>query len=55
MHVKGDRQVLAPHEWPKPVKHFLLTGATLLVILAYMLLCAGSTLLVAALLSQIRP
>ena len=55
MHVKGDRQVLAPHEWPKPVKRFLLTGATLLVVLAYMLLCAGSTLLVVALVSQVRP
>jgi len=55
MHMKGDRQVITPHEWPKPVKHFVLTGATLLVILAYVLLCAGSTLLVAALLSQVRP
>jgi hypothetical protein len=47
--------MLAPHDWPEPVKRFLLTGATLLVILAYMLLCAGSALLTAALFSQIRP
>jgi hypothetical protein len=45
--------MLAPHDWPKPVKRFLLTGATLLVILAYALLCAGGALLTAALLSQI--
>jgi hypothetical protein len=53
--MKGGCQMFAPHDWPRPVKHVLLTGATLLVVLAYMLLCAGSTLLVAALLSQIRP
>ncbi len=47
--------MLAPHDWPKPVKRLLLTGATLLVILAYVLLCVGSLLLTAALFSQIRP
>lgn len=47
--------MLAPHEWPKVVKRFLLTSATLLVILAYMLLCIGSVLLAAALFSQIGP
>jgi hypothetical protein len=41
--------MLAPHDWPRPVKHLLLTGATLLVILAYILLCAGSAFLTAAL------
>lgn len=47
--------MLAPHDWPKPVKQLVFTGAILLVILAYMLLCTGSALLTAALLSQIRP
>jgi hypothetical protein len=47
--------MLAPHNWPKPVKRLLLTSATLLVILAYALLCAGSLILTAALFSQIRP
>lgn len=47
--------MLAPHDWPKPVKHLVLTGATLLVILAYIFLCTGSALLTAALFSQIRP
>lgn len=47
--------MLAPHEWPKPVKRALLTGATLLVILAYLLLCAGSAFLTAVLLSQVNP
>ncbi len=47
--------MITPHEWPKPVKRFVLTGATLLVILAYILLCVGSALLAAALFSQIRP
>jgi hypothetical protein len=47
--------MLAPHEWSGSVKRFVLTGATLLVILAYLLLCTGSTLLVATLLSYISP
>jgi hypothetical protein len=47
--------MLAPHDWPKPIKRFVLTGATLLVILAYLLLCAGSALLAATLLLQISP
>jgi len=47
--------VLAPHEWPKPVKRIVLTGAAVLVVLAYALLCAGSLMLTAALFSQIRP
>jgi hypothetical protein len=49
------QKMLAPHNWPKPVKRLLLTSATLLVILAYALLCAGSLILTAALFSQIRP
>jgi hypothetical protein len=47
--------MLAPHDWPRPVKHLLLTGATLLVILAYILLCAGSAFLTVALFSQFGP
>jgi hypothetical protein len=47
--------MLAPHDWPKPVKQFVLTGATLLVITAYLLICAGSTLLMSALVSQFSP
>ena len=47
--------MLAPHDWPRPVKQLLLTGATLLVVLAYMLLCAGSVILTAALFSQVSP
>jgi len=47
--------MIAPHEWPKPVKRFVLTGAALLVILAYVFLCVGGALLAAALFSQIRP
>lgn len=47
--------ILVPHNWPKPVKRVVLTGATLLVVLAYALLCAGSALLAATLLSPIRP
>jgi len=43
--------MIAPHNWPKPVKQCVLTGATLLVIVAYALLCAGSTLLISALFS----
>jgi hypothetical protein len=47
--------MLAPHDWPKPVKRLVLTGATLLVIVAYIFLCSGSALLTAALVSQFRP
>ena len=47
--------MIAPHDWPKPVKQTVLTGATLLVIAAYMLMCAGSTLLIGALFSQLGP
>lgn len=52
---KASHPVFAPHDWPRPVKRFVLTGATLVVILAYGLLCAASALLIAALLSQVRP
>jgi len=45
--------MLAPHDWPAPVKRLVLTGATLLVILAYILLCAGTGLVTAVLLSQV--
>jgi len=55
MVMQKEATMLAPHDWPKPVKHILLTGATLLVILAYVLLCAGSAFLTAALFSQISP
>lgn len=47
--------MLAPHDWPEPVKQLVMTGATLLVIVAYMLMCAGSTLLITALFSQLSP
>jgi hypothetical protein len=47
--------MLAPHDWPRAVKHMVLTGATLLVILAYALLCAGSVILTAALFSRVSP
>ncbi len=47
--------MIAPHDWPEPVKQFVMTGATLLVIVAYMLMCAGSTLLIAVLFSQLSP
>ncbi len=47
--------MIAPHEWPKPVKQTILTRVTLLVIAAYMLMCAGSTLLIGALFSQLGP
>jgi hypothetical protein len=47
--------MIAPHEWPEPVKQTILTGATLLVIVAYALICAGSTLLIGALFSQLGP
>jgi hypothetical protein len=53
--MKGDWIMLALHQWPKPAKLVLMTGAIVLVILAYALLCAGSTLLTAALFSQIGP
>ena len=33
--------MLALHTWPKYVKHIVLTGVTLLVVLAYVSLCAG--------------
>jgi len=44
--------MITPHAWSKPVKQFVVTGATLLVIVAYALMCAGSALLMAALFSQ---
>jgi hypothetical protein len=47
--------VIAPHDWPRPVKQTVLTGATFLVIAAYMLMCAGTTLLIGELLSQLGP
>jgi hypothetical protein len=47
--------MLAPHNWPKSFKQLVLTGAILLVFAAYMLMCAGSTLLIATLLSQLNP
>jgi len=47
--------MIAPHDWPKPVKQTVLTGATLLVIVAYALMCAGSTLMIGALFSQLGP
>ncbi len=47
--------MIAPHDWPEPVKQLVMTGATLLVIVAYMLMCAGSTLLIAVLFSQFSP
>jgi hypothetical protein len=45
--------MIAPHDWPKPVKQTVLTGATLLVIVAYALMCAGTTLFIGALFSQL--
>ena len=47
--------MIAPHEWPKPIKRLVFTGATVLVILAYASLCAAGWLLSSALLSQVRP
>jgi len=47
--------MIAPHDWPKSVKQCVLTGATLLVIVAYVLMCAGSTLMIGALFSQLGP
>jgi hypothetical protein len=47
--------MIAPHNWPKPVKQCVLTGATLLVIVAYTLMCAGSTLFIGVLFSQLGP
>lgn len=47
--------MLVLHDLPKPVKQFVLTGATILVIAAYMLFCAGSTLMIAALFTQFSP
>jgi hypothetical protein len=47
--------MIAPHAWPKPVKQFVLTGAILLVIIAYLLMCTSSTLLISALVSQFSP
>jgi hypothetical protein len=52
---RQEVKMLAPHDWPKPFKQFVLTGATLLVIVAYMLMCAGSTLLIATLFSWFSP
>lgn len=47
--------MLVLHDWPKPVKQFVLTGATILVIAAYMLFCAGGMLMIAALFMQYSP
>ena len=47
--------MLVIHAWPEPVKKFVLTGATILVIGAYILLCAGSMLMIAALSTQFSP
>ncbi len=47
--------MIAPHDWPEPVKQLVMTGATLLVIVAYVLMCAGSMLLMSALFSQFSP
>ena len=50
--------MVAPHEWPRAVKRLVLTGAALLVILAYLALCSSSTVLAITLLEQmgtIRP
>jgi hypothetical protein len=41
--------MLALHSWPKPFKQLVLIGAILLVVAAYMLMCASSTLLMSAL------
>ena len=46
--------MVAPHEWPRAVKRLVLTGAALLVILAYLALCSSSTVLAVTLLDQIR-
>ena len=44
--------MVAPHEWPRAVKRLVLTGAALLVILAYLALCSSSTVLAVTLLTQ---
>lgn len=36
--------MMAPHLWPKPLKSLVLSAAVLMVILAYMSLCAGGWL-----------
>ncbi len=47
--------MLAPHAWPRPVKEFVVTGAMVLVILTYVVLCIGGWLGAAVLVSFIRP
>lgn len=47
--------MLVPHNWPSSVKRVVLVSATMLVILAYGLLCAGSAILAATLISPIPP
>ena len=47
--------MIAPHQWPRPIKRLVLTGATALVVLAYASLCVAGWLLSTALLSQVRP
>ena len=47
--------MIAPHQWPRPIKRLVLTGATVLVVLAYASLCVAGWLLSTALLSQVRP
>jgi len=46
--------MVAPHEWPRAVKRLVLTGAALLVILAYLALCSSSTVLAVTLFTQMR-
>jgi hypothetical protein len=47
--------MITPHQWPKNVKRLVLAGTTVIVILAYLLLCLGSTVLAGILLSQVSP
>jgi hypothetical protein len=43
--------MIALHKWPKPVKRLVLTGATLLVIVAYASLCIVAWMLATVLAS----
>ncbi len=47
--------MIAPHLWPKPIKHAVLIGVIAAVILAYMSLCAAGSLFGVAVLSQTHP
>jgi hypothetical protein len=51
----GGFKMIAPHQWPKNVKRLVLTGTTAIVIVAYLLLCLGITVLAGILLSQVGP